>query len=115
VDLDYNTFAFAIAALYSFLFMPFYRYILRYVANYYQSSQFHRIFTIYPTHWTRPVKIAYTISFILPMLNIVLFVKPMCKDILVPLIMDEQGFQWFRVCMIFATAGFRLALLRPEV
>jgi hypothetical protein len=72
--------------------MPFYRYILRYVANYYHSSKFHKIFTIYPTHWTPAVKAGYGLSFIIPLLNIVLWVKPMFRDVFVPAVMDEYVF-----------------------
>jgi len=60
-------------------------------------------------------KTAFLVSYILPMLLIALWVKPMCKDILVPIVMSEGSFQIFRVCIVFGVSAFRFALLRLEV
>lgn len=106
VDLDYTFFVIGVVGFVSFIMLPYFRFIIRQNLNTAITEGLDK-----DKAW-RKTNLLMSLT---PVMLMMLWIKPLTKNNVVPLYMTEAGFEYLRLCIIVGVICCRIGLLRKDV
>jgi hypothetical protein len=106
VDLDYTSFMMCLVGCVSFMTLPYFRFVIRQNLNASIAETLHK-----EGAW-RKTNLMLSMA---PVLLILLWIKPMTKNIVVPDYMGEGTYEYTRLSLVVAVMIGKLGMLRKDV
>ncbi|CAG9310446.1 unnamed protein product [Blepharisma stoltei] len=110
IEIDQLTFSITLAGIFAICIFPFFKYIFRATMNYYSTRE-----TPFDVKGVKENRVQYTLVIISPLIVMIMWIKPMLKNHLVPNLMSEWGYEIFRIAVVVGVILLRLFNIRNEV
>jgi len=101
--------------VFSLSMMPLYRYILRYVSNFYSSTQFKKLIITNNFDNSQYYSRLFVLELCVPFILLILWIKPLSKNLVVPDYLTEDEYNGYRAILVLVLSMLRLHLMKFEV
>lgn len=101
--------------VYALAMMPIYRYILRYVSNFYSSNQFKKLIVTNNFDNSEYYSRLFITLMASPFPLLILWIKPLSKNFIVPEYLSEDQYNGYRAALVLLLSILRLHLMKFEV
>ena len=108
--IDHLTFCVFLSSLLAAAFFPFFRYVFRFTLNYYSS-----VIVPFDDKEMEKKTWKYPVILVSPLILLVLWIKPMLKDHIVPDYLSEGTFEYIRLFLVVLAFSLRFSNIRVEV